>query len=49
MLRPPGGRPAYEVPGVARFRVDPLVTGPADSGKSTTLVAMIDLINETKA
>ncbi|HEX6938996.1 MAG TPA: type IV pilus twitching motility protein PilT [Longimicrobiales bacterium] len=81
---------AYEVPGVARFRVNlfmqrngmgavlrtipsevlsadalglpdairrfcdlnkglVLVTGPTGSGKSTTLAAMIDLINETKA
>ncbi len=81
---------AYEVPGVARFRVNlfmqrkgmgavlrtipskvlsadelglpegirrfcdlnkglVLVTGPTGSGKSTTLAAMIDLLNETKA
>ena len=45
---------SFAIPGLSRFRVSELnkglvlVTGPAGSGKSTTLACMIEEINETK-
>jgi twitching motility protein PilT len=46
---------SFEIPKLARFRVNAfnprgivLVTGPTGSGKSTTLAAMVDYINDNK-